>query len=64
MLLLQLQFDRVLDGDDSLALWDKDDNTLSSVVFPVPVPPETMILRRASTQACSSSAISGVRCRS
>ena len=38
-----------------------EDSTLSSVVFPVPVPPETMMLSRASTQACSSSAISGVR---
>ncbi len=37
-----------------------DDRTLSSVVFPVPVPPDTMMLSRASTQARSSSAISGV----
>jgi hypothetical protein len=32
-----------------------------SVVFPVPVPPETITLSRASTQARSSSAISGER---
>src|SRR5919112_1870666 len=37
----------------------KEESTLSRVVFPVPVPPETMTLSRASTQACSSSAISG-----
>ena len=39
----------------------KEDNTLSRVVLPVPVPPEMMMLSRACTQACSSSAISGVR---
>ena len=38
-----------------------DESTLSSVVLPVPVPPETMTLSRASTQAFSSSAISGER---
>ena len=37
----------------------KEDSTLSSVVLPVPVPPETMMFSRAWTQACSSSAISG-----
>ncbi len=36
-----------------------DESTLSSVVLPVPVPPETITLSRASTQALSSSAISG-----
>ncbi len=29
-----------------------DDSTLSVVVLPVPVPPETMMLRRPTTQAC------------
>ena len=38
-----------------------EDSTLSSVVLPVPVPPETRMFSRASTQASSSSAISGVR---
>jgi hypothetical protein len=37
-----------------------EDSTLSSVVLPVPVPPEMMMLSLASTQAFSSSAISGV----
>ena len=29
----------------------KEDSTLSRVVLPVPVPPETMMFSRASTQA-------------
>ena len=38
----------------------KDDSTLSSVVLPEPVPPETMMLSFASTHALSSMAISSV----
>ena len=38
----------------------KEESTLSSVVLPVPVPPETMMFSFAFTQAFSSSAISGV----
>src|SRR5581483_1155828 len=39
------------------------DSTLSSVVFPAPVPPETTIFNRAATQACSRSRIPSVRDR-
>ncbi|MNR56939.1 hypothetical protein D3C85_1776170 [compost metagenome] len=38
-----------------------EESTLSSVVLPVPVPPETMMFSLAFTHALSSSAISGVR---
>ena len=38
----------------------KEDNTLRSVVLPVPVPPETMMLSRACTHALSSSAMGWV----
>src|SRR3712207_5280710 len=38
----------------------KDDRTLSSVVLPEPVPPETTQFNRDTTQARRNSAISGV----
>ena len=39
----------------------KEESTFSSVVLPVPVPPETMMFSFALTHALSSSAIAGVR---
>ena len=37
MLLVELQLDRILDGDDPLPSGMKEDSRLSSVVLPVPV---------------------------
>ena len=39
VLLVQLQFGRVLDGDDALAIRNERDSTFRSVVLPAPVPP-------------------------
>ena len=46
VLLLQLQFGGVLNGDNALAGMNLLESAFSSVVFPEPVPPDTMILRR------------------
>ena len=40
MLLLELQFGGVFDGDDALASGMKAESTFSKVVLPAPVPPE------------------------
>ena len=39
VLLVELQLDGILDGDDALVAGTNDDSTLSIVVLPVPVPP-------------------------
>ena len=40
VVLLELQFGRVLDGHDTFVVGMKLDSVLSSVVLPEPVPPE------------------------
>ena len=57
--LAELQLGGVLDGDDPLVVGMNAERTLSSVVLPEPVPPETTMLSRASTQASRKSTISG-----
>jgi hypothetical protein len=54
VLLVQLQLDGILDGDDPVFVrGTKLDSTLSSVVLPVPVPPETRMFMPPSTAAAS-----------
>lgn len=49
VLLLELQLHGVLEGDDAFPFGNELDNTLSMVVLPVPVPPETNTLSRPRT---------------
>jgi hypothetical protein len=64
VVLVELELLGVLDGDDALVGGDEDDSTLRVVVLPVPVPPETITLRRPTTQACRKSAVRwSLRCR-
>ena len=61
VVLRQGQLGGVLDGDDALAPGMNADSALSIVVLPDAVPPETMMLSRARTQAASSSAVGSSR---
>lgn len=55
--LIKSEFGSVLDSDDAFRRVMKVDKALSKVVLPEPVPPETIMLRRACTKDCRSRAI-------
>ncbi len=57
--LLQLQFGRLLDGDDPFGFGNDRLMLFSIVVLPAPVPPLTTMFIRPCTQAMRKSAISG-----
>ncbi|CAM5502729.1 hypothetical protein SALBM311S_03478 [Streptomyces alboniger] len=53
MPLLELEFGRVLDGDDAVAVGDQSGEGVRRVVLQVPVAPDTMTLNRACTRPAS-----------
>ena len=61
VILLQLQFGRVFDRDDTVFVGDEADSVFSSVVLPEPVPPEMIMFSRALMQPSSNITISGVK---
>ena len=63
VLLVQLQFGRVFDRHDALALGDEADSTFSSVVLPAPVPPLIRQFSLARTQCDRNSSIGAVSAR-
>jgi hypothetical protein len=60
VLLAELELGGVLDRDDPLVVGMNDERTLRVVVLPEPVPPDTKMLRRASTHARRKSNMSAV----
>ena len=62
VVLVELELGGVLDGDDALVVRDEARQHVEQVVvFPEPVPPEMMMLRRPRTQAASKSRTCGVK---